>query len=70
MIVDVGEARIIYHLIEIESEYNPIVLVESEVKHEILYKNIENRELEAIFSKLLFCYSLSKLKVTKKGKNG
>ncbi len=28
---------------------NLIVLVESEIKHKILYKNIEKRELEAIF---------------------
>ena len=30
---------------------NLIVLVESEIKHEILHKNIDNRELEAIFFK-------------------
>ena len=28
---------------------NLIVLVESEIKHKILYKNIEKRDLEAIF---------------------
>ncbi len=28
---------------------NLIVLVESEIKHEILHKNIEKRKLEAIF---------------------
>ncbi len=38
VIVDEGEAR-----------SNLIVLVESETKHKILYKNIEKRELEAIF---------------------
>ena len=42
MIVDEGEARINYQLIEIKSEYKNIV-------HCILYKNIEKRELEAIF---------------------
>ena len=36
MIVDEGEARINYHLIEIES--NLIVLVESKIKHEIFKK--------------------------------
>ncbi len=43
------------------------VLVESEIKHKILHKNIEKRELEAILKnkqnnasgKRLFCYSLS-----------
>ena len=48
MIVDEGEARINYHLIEIESEYL-IVLVESETKHKIMHKNIEKRELEPTF---------------------
>ena len=43
MIVDEGEARINYHLIEIESE--------SDIKHNILHKNIKKRELEAIFFK-------------------
>ncbi len=28
---------------------NLLVLVESEIKHKILYKNIQKRELEAIF---------------------
>ena len=51
VIVDESEARINYHLIEIESEYNPIVSVESEIKHKILHENIEKRELEAIFLK-------------------
>ena len=40
MIVDEGEARINYHLIEIESEYL-IVLVESKIKHEIFNKKID-----------------------------
>ncbi len=30
---------------------NLIVLVESEIKHKVLHKNIEKRELEAIFKK-------------------
>ena len=37
VIVDEGEARINYHLIEIESYL--IVIVESTIKHEILKKN-------------------------------
>ena len=48
MIVDEGEARINYHLKKSRAS-NLIVLVESEIKHKILYKNIEKRELEAIF---------------------
>ncbi len=32
---------------------NLIVLVESEIKHKILHKNIEKRELEAIFKKIM-----------------
>ena len=40
MIVNEGEARINYHLIEIESEYL-IVLVESRIKHEIFNKKID-----------------------------
>ena len=39
MIVDEGEARINYHLIEIES--NLIVLVESKIKYEIFNKIID-----------------------------
>ncbi len=43
---------------------NLTVLVESEMKHKYCTKNIEKRELEAIFfknapGKWLFCYSLS-----------
>ena len=48
MIVDEGEARINYHLKKLRAS-NLIVLVESEIKHKLLYKNIEKRELEAIF---------------------
>ena len=40
---------------------NLIVLVESEIKHKILHKNIEKRELEAIFKKIMrqenYCFA-------------
>ncbi len=42
-------ARDFYEVIEKLRASNLIVLVESEIKHKILYKNIEKRELEAIF---------------------
>ncbi len=57
--VDKGEACVI----EIESEYI-IVLVESEIKHKILHKNIEKRQLEAVFPSI--CNSIYWYDSTKK----
>ncbi len=45
-IVDEGESRINYHLIEIES-----VLVESEIKHKKLHKKHRKTRVETIFLK-------------------
>ena len=44
-------ARISYQSHRNRERSNLIVLVKSEVKHKILQKNIEKRELEAIFLK-------------------
>ena len=41
MKADKGEARINYHVMEIESASNLIALVESEIKHKIFNKKID-----------------------------
>ena len=49
--VDESEARINYITSQKSRASNLIVLLESEIKHKILHKNIKKRELEAIFLK-------------------
>ncbi len=49
--VDESEARINYITSQKSRAGNLIVLVESEIKHKILHKNIKKCELEAIFLK-------------------